>query len=95
MDAPRLGDRPVYDPSIPFSVHTAEGEPLTVRARRGDREAPAFRESDLAWTYRQPLREAAEITDRVAFFNERVDLVVDGNLQERPVTPWSRRERSA
>jgi uncharacterized protein (DUF427 family) len=203
VDAPRLGDRPVYDPSIPFSVHTAEGEPLTVRARRGDREAPAFRpsdpaladyvildfgafdawyeedernlghprdpfhridivhssrhvrveldgealaesanpyllfepplpvrfylppehvrtellqpsdtrtfcaykgqasywslagESDLAWTYPQPLREAAEITDRVAFFNERVDLVVDGKLQERPVTPWSRRERSA
>jgi uncharacterized protein (DUF427 family) len=35
--------------------------------------------------------EAAELTDRVAFFNERVELVVDGDLLERPVTPWSRK----
>ncbi len=44
---------------------------------------------DVAWTYRQPLREAAEITGRIAFFNERVDIVVDGTLLERPITPWS------
>ena len=47
--------------------------------------------SDLAWTYIAPLREAAEVTDRIAFFNERVDIVVDGVALERPVTPWSRR----
>ena len=35
--------------------------------------------------------EAAEVTDRVAFFNERVDLAVDGVRLERPVTPWSPR----
>jgi uncharacterized protein (DUF427 family) len=45
---------------------------------------------DLAWTYREPLREAAEITGRIAFFNERVDLVVDGERLERPITPFSR-----
>jgi uncharacterized protein (DUF427 family) len=39
----------------------------------------------------EPLREAAEVTDRIAFFNERVDLFVDGAQQERPVTPWSPR----
>jgi uncharacterized protein (DUF427 family) len=197
LGAPRLGDRTVLDPTIPFAVHTAEGEPLTIR--RADREAAAFRpsdpalaeyvildfgafdawyeedernvghprdpfhridivhssrhvrveldgealaessrpyllfepplpvryylppddvrtdllqpsdtrtfcaykgqasyrslpdEADLAWSYPQPLREAAEITDRIAFFNERVDLVVDGRLLERPVTPWSPR----
>jgi uncharacterized protein (DUF427 family) len=44
---------------------------------------------DVAWTYRAPLREAAEVTDRIAFFNERVDVVVDGERRERPVTPWS------
>jgi uncharacterized protein (DUF427 family) len=48
-------------------------------------------DEDLAWTYREPLREAAEVTDRIAFFNERIDIVVDGTLLERPVTPWSRR----
>ncbi len=47
-------------------------------------------EEDIAWSYREPLREAAEVKDRIAFFNERVDLVVDGKRYERPVTPWSR-----
>lgn len=46
---------------------------------------------DVAWTYPQPLREAAEVTDRIAFFNEHVDVVVDGTRLPRPVTPWSRR----
>jgi uncharacterized protein (DUF427 family) len=196
-DAPRLGRRRVYDPSIPFAVHTAEGEPLVVR--RGSRTAEAFRpaapaldgylildfhgfdawyeedernlahprdpfhridivhssrhvrveldgevlaessspyllfepplpvryylapedvrtellepsdtrtfcaykgeawylsapgEPDVAWRYPAPLREAAEVTDRIAFFGERVDLVIDGERLERPITPWSRR----
>jgi len=46
---------------------------------------------DIAWTYHEPLREASEITRRVAFFNERVDLVVDGTPLARPITPWSPR----
>ena len=48
-------------------------------------------EPDVAWSYSAPLREAAEVTGRIAFFNERVDLVVDGARLERPVTPWSPR----
>jgi uncharacterized protein (DUF427 family) len=48
-------------------------------------------EHDLVWSYPEPLREAAEVTDRLAFFNERVDIVVDGARLERPVTPWSPR----
>jgi uncharacterized protein (DUF427 family) len=47
-------------------------------------------EDDIAWSYPQPLREAAEVTDRIAFLNERVDLFVNGTRLERPVTPWSR-----
>jgi uncharacterized protein (DUF427 family) len=45
----------------------------------------------VAWYYADPLREAAEIAGRIAFFNERVDIVVDGERLERPVTPWSPR----
>lgn len=45
--------------------------------------------SDIAWTYRDPLREALPIRDRIAFFNERVDVVVDGRPRPRPVTPFS------
>ena len=48
-------------------------------------------EDDVAWTYLQPLREASEVTGRIAFFNERVDIVVDGERLERPITPWSPR----
>jgi uncharacterized protein (DUF427 family) len=51
-------------------------------------------EDDVAWTYQAPLREAAEITDLIAFFNERVDIVVDGVRLERPATPWSRGARA-
>jgi uncharacterized protein (DUF427 family) len=46
---------------------------------------------DLAWTYEQPEREAAEIGGLIAFFDERVDLTVDGLPRPRPVTPWTRR----
>jgi uncharacterized protein (DUF427 family) len=46
-------------------------------------------EEDIAWSYPEPLREAVEVTDRIAFFNERVDIFVDGTRLERPVTPWS------
>jgi uncharacterized protein (DUF427 family) len=48
-------------------------------------------EEDLVWVYEDPRREAAPIKDHLAFFNERVDIEVDGELQERPVTQWSRR----
>jgi uncharacterized protein (DUF427 family) len=197
-EVPRLGDRPVYDPSVPFFVHTAEGQSLDIRLDGTERRAAAFRlfdealsghvvldfaafdawyeedepnvghprdpfhrieivhssrhlrverdgellaestnpcllfesmlpvryyvdpedvvsgvlrpsatktlcaykgqaaywsidgEADLAWSYPDPLREAAEIKDHIAFFNERVDLVIDGNRHDRPVTPWSR-----
>ena len=199
MGAPQLAGRPVFDPSIPFSFHTSDGEPLTIRSDGVEREGAAFRftdpdlagyvlldfdafdtwyeedelnvahprdpfhrigivnssrpvrveagnevlaettdpcfrfepplpvryylppedvrtdllrpsdtrtfcaykgqasywslegQDDLAWSYPEPLREATEVTDRLAFFNERVDIIVDGVLMERPVTPWSPR----
>jgi uncharacterized protein (DUF427 family) len=198
-DVPHLGDRPVYDPSVPFAVHTTEGATLDLRLDGTVRRAAAFRPADvalsqyvivafeamdawfeedernlghprdpfhrieivhssrsvrverngqllaastrpyllleaplpvryylppedvseellnpsstrtvcaykgqasywslqdaddIAWSYPEPLREAAEVTDRIAFFNERVDLIVNGTRLERPVTPWSPR----
>ena len=44
----------------------------------------------LAWTYEEPIPEQPKILGLVAFFNERVDLRVDGEALERPLTPWSR-----
>lgn len=45
--------------------------------------------ADVAWTYPQPLREAGPVAERIAFFNERLDVIVDGRHAERPVTQWS------
>ena len=43
---PHLGDRPVYDPSVPFAVHTADGETLDLLVPGGERRAAAFRPAD-------------------------------------------------
>jgi uncharacterized protein (DUF427 family) len=47
------------------------------------------RRVDVAWSYEHPLPDAVEITGMVAFFDERVDVVLDGVRRPRPVTPWS------
>jgi uncharacterized protein (DUF427 family) len=44
---------------------------------------------DIAWTYLEPLPEAEQVRGLIAFFDERADVTVDGELQERPRTPWS------
>jgi uncharacterized protein (DUF427 family) len=44
---------------------------------------------DLAWTYQEPLTDASRVGGLIAFFNERVDVVLDGERGERPITPWS------
>jgi uncharacterized protein (DUF427 family) len=50
--------------------------------------------SDLVWCYRSPIAESAAIAGLVCFFNERVDISLDGELQERPESPWSHGVRS-
>lgn len=44
---------------------------------------------DLAWTYELPIPECPKIENLVSFFNERVDIDVDGVRIPRPRTPWS------
>jgi uncharacterized protein (DUF427 family) len=44
---------------------------------------------DAVWTYEQPLVDVSEITGRIAFFDERVDVVVDGVNRSRPETEFS------
>ena len=50
---------------------------------------------DVVWTYPSPLAESAGITGLVCFYNERVDIRVDGTLQERPSSPFSRQAAAA
>jgi uncharacterized protein (DUF427 family) len=44
---------------------------------------------DLVWSYPTPLPESEKIAGLVCFYNEKVDLRVDGQLQDRPTTPFS------
>jgi uncharacterized protein (DUF427 family) len=44
---------------------------------------------DIVWMYRIPLAESQKIAGLACFYNERVDLYLDGELQERPRTPFS------
>jgi len=44
---------------------------------------------DLVWTYPDPRPEAMPIKDLLAFYDERVDVELDGVPQERPESPWS------
>jgi uncharacterized protein (DUF427 family) len=44
---------------------------------------------DLVWTYRAPLPESQKVAGLAAFYNERVDLVIDGVPQDRPMSPFS------
>ncbi len=46
--------------------------------------------TDLVWYYADPLPEASRVAGLLCFFNERVDIELDGELQERPASPWSR-----
>jgi len=55
-------------------------------ARVGDRV-----EEDIAWSYPFPIPECPKIENLVAFYNERADIWVDGELQPKPDTPWSPR----
>lgn len=54
---------------------------------REDGSVPA----DVAWAYPDPIPAAERIRDHIAFYNEVVDIVVDGVRLERPVTFFSER----
>jgi len=53
------------------------------------------RHPKLLWQYKAPFDEVAAIKGHLAPYNERVELIVDGQLQERPAGPLRhRQERS-
>jgi uncharacterized protein (DUF427 family) len=44
--------------------------------------------TDLAWSYRAPVPESQKVMGLISFYNEKVDIFVDGVLQERPKSPF-------
>ena len=44
---------------------------------------------NIVWSYPEPIAENPKLQDLMCFFNEKVDIYVDGELEPRPQTPWS------
>jgi uncharacterized protein (DUF427 family) len=44
---------------------------------------------NIVWSYPDPIPENPKLKELMCFFNEKVDVFVDGQLQDRPQTPWS------
>ena len=68
--------------SVSHCPYKGQAEYWSVRAGDGVHD-------DLAWSYRAPFAESQKIAGLIAFYNERIDIYVDGVLQERPVTKFS------
>ena len=45
--------------------------------------------TDIVWYYPAPIPQIPTIENHLSFYNEHVDIVVDGELQTRPTTSWS------
>ena len=83
---PRDDIRAELTPSGTRTYCAYKGQASYWSVAAGDRVVP-----DIAWAYQQPLHDAAQVRGLVAFFNERLDVIVDGEPSERPITPWSSR----
>ena len=68
--------------SVSHCPYKGQAEYWSVRAGDGVHD-------DLAWSYRAPFAESQKIAGMIAFYNEKVDICVDGVLQERPRTKFS------
>jgi len=61
--------------------------PYKGRASYWSAEIAGRRHGGIGWSYEQPLPDAAPIAGLVAFWDELVDVYVDGELRERPGGP--------
>ncbi|HEY3338884.1 MAG TPA: DUF427 domain-containing protein [Propionicimonas sp.] len=74
----------LLEPTRTHTLCAYKGQASYWSARVGDTVL-----TDIAWSYPDPLHDAAQVRGLIAFFTERLDLVVDGEPQARPRTPWS------
>jgi uncharacterized protein (DUF427 family) len=60
-------------------------------ARYWSVQLPDRVEENVVWSYPEPWRDGEPVRDLLCFFNEHVDLEIDGQPEERPQTQWSHR----
>ena len=83
-----------YIPKDDVTVETTPTETHTICPYKGVADYWQFEidgkdYQDLIWGYHQPFNESLKIKDLVAFYDEKVDVYVDGELQDRPRTVFS------
>ena len=66
------------------TVCAYKGHAIHYSAVVGDRIVP-----NIAWSYENPLSDAGQVKSLVSFYQEQLDLSVDGEPVARPRTPWS------
>jgi uncharacterized protein (DUF427 family) len=74
----------LLEPSDKVTHCPYKGQASYWSVRIGDHVYP-----DLAWSYPSPFAESQKIAGLVAFWDEKVDVYLDGVRQDRPKTPFS------
>ena len=62
---------------------------VTQCAYKGTASHHAHRGVDVAWVYPEVLFDGPPVAGLAGFYDERLDITVDGERQQRPDTPWS------
>lgn len=84
-----------YLPKTDVRLDVLEPSPTTSRCPyKGTAEYYSVRvgeqvHSDVVWYYRTPLPESQKVQGLLCFYDEKVDVFVDGVKQERPRTPFA------
>ena len=82
------------EPSVLTDSDLQTGCPYKGFASYRDVVLDRRRHRNLFWYYKAPFNEVSEIGGYLAPYSERVDLIVDGDLQERPAGPLGPRADS-
>jgi uncharacterized protein (DUF427 family) len=75
-------------PTVTHCPYKGRAETWSIRDGERPRE-------DLAWSYPAPLPESQKIAGLIAFYGEKLDIEVDGVLQERSSTKFGHSRRAA
>ena len=70
--------------------HAATQCPYKGTARYWDLDNGVNSYPSFVWSYAFPIPESTKIAGLLCFYNEKVDLFLDGVRQDRPVSPFSR-----
>ncbi len=81
---PRVDVTAELIPSVALTWCAYKGQASYFSVSVGGRLIP-----DIAWSYTDPRHDATQVRDLIAFFDERIDVILDGEHRPRPVTPWS------